>query len=438
MRTIRNLFFTRLSAANPQPFDGISAGDFIDSIGRPLTIRREDLATIVANTRANIAATVDAAGDVVGLPIDTLNHNHGEAAGYIVDAALDEARGVITFTPRWNEEGRELIGGDKVRYFSPEIDLREKVALGGSLTNYPATRDRKQKHMLRPVTLSASLSVASMDESLDEESLRKKRCFSEWANNWYTWALEVFDDYMVVIDEDQGKYFKVPYTEDKDGNCAFADRGEWTEMRRAWVEMAMHAAREFLAKVFNGPALPADTNAPAAPAAIPQTSNPEGTMFDISKLSAEERQAAITALFSGSNPPAELAAIVNTRAAEMAASLLAAEQRKQAVASLSTQLTGGTAEAQRGLPLSADEITALLSEPTAEKVEAALKTIQAKGLVEFGERGHNQALSGQHELPAEYAAKLDSGALTLTDLANPALDLGDLAQYNLSKWQKKE
>ena len=109
MRTIRNLFFTRLSAANPQPFDGISAGDFIDSIGRPLTIRREDLATIVANTRANIAATVDAAGDVVGLPIDTLNHNHGEAAGYIVDAALDEARGVITFTPRWNESSASVI-----------------------------------------------------------------------------------------------------------------------------------------------------------------------------------------------------------------------------------------------------------------------------------------------------------------------------------------
>lgn len=38
------------------------------------------------------------------------------------------------------------------------------------------------------------------------------------------------------------------------------------------------------------------------------------------------------------------------------------------------------------------------------------------------------------ELPAEYAAQLASGKLTLADLSNPLLDLGDLNQYDLSQF----
>jgi hypothetical protein len=60
------------------------------------------------------------------------------------------------------------------------------------------------------------------------------------------------------------------------------------------------------------------------------------------------------------------------------------------------------------------------------------------GFVEFAEMGHGRRVTGAVELPAEIAKKLDSGEMKIADLSSPILDLGDVAQYNLSKWQGKE
>lgn len=426
---LKNFMFHQLSSANlAAPFDGMAVGDFVDMYGRSISIRREELEQYVANTKANLEATRDTAGDIVGLPIDTLNHDKGIAAGWIVDVGLAKDRDVLTFTPRWNETGRALIMGDELRYFSPTFDPRQKIVLGGSLTNWPATKDAKEKRLLKPISM-ADLSTVS-DESFDEKSMKVRRAFAEATRSYYVWAVEVFPDYLIAYDDDDCKTYKVPYTESEE-DLTFSARSEWIEVKQAWVEMAFGIVRDFINRAFAGRP---ETEMPEPAAKI----QPEEKMIDFSKLSADERSAAVTALLSGSNPPAELAVLVKSQAEKMAAELLAVEQRKLHVADLASALVGGTAEAKRGLPLDKTELSAFLLNPTPEVAEKFLSAIQAKGLVEFGEVGHSREVAGQHELPAEFAEKLDSGGLTLADLANPILALGDLSQYNLSKWQKEQ
>jgi hypothetical protein len=420
--------FHQLSSANlAAPFDGMAVGDFVDMYGRSISIKREELEQYVANTKANLGATRDAAGNIVGLPIDTLNHDKGIAAGWIVDVSIAEGRDVLTFAPRWNETGRALIMGDELRYFSPTFDPRNKVILGGSLTNWPATKDAKEKRLLKPISMAELATVS--DESFDEKSMKVRRAFSEATRSYYVWAVEVFPDYLIAYDDDDCQTYKVPYTESEDG-LTFSARSEWVEVKQAWVEMAFGIVRDFINRAFAG-------RAETMPEPAAKTTEEKMTI-DFSKMSTEERSAAATALLSGSNPPAELAALVKSQAEKMAAELLAVEQRKLHVADLASALVGGTAESKRGLPLDKAELAGFLLNPTPEVAERFLSAIQAKGLVEFGELGHSREEKGQHELPAEFAEKLDSGGLTLSDLANPILALGDLSQYNLSKWQKEQ
>ena len=140
-----------------KPFDGMAAGRFTDMFGRDTVFLPEELPSYVANTKLALGSTRNASGEVVGFPIDTMNHDGGLAAGWIVDVNLSEGRNVIEFTPRWNDLGRGSIGADTMRFFSPTIDTEAKVIIGGSLTNWPATRTREHQILLRPVELSAQM-----------------------------------------------------------------------------------------------------------------------------------------------------------------------------------------------------------------------------------------------------------------------------------------
>jgi hypothetical protein len=86
-----------------------------------------------------------------------MNHNGGEAAGWIIDVNQAPGRNVIEFTPRWNMNGAAAIGSDTMRYFSPTIDIEHKTIIGGSLTNWPATRTPEHQILLRPVELSSQM-----------------------------------------------------------------------------------------------------------------------------------------------------------------------------------------------------------------------------------------------------------------------------------------
>jgi hypothetical protein len=135
-----------------RPFDGMRAGSFVDMRGTPVTFGLAELEKYVTNTRAAIEATRGESGEVVGLPIDAKNHDKGDAAGWIIDAEL--SGDVIRLTPRWTNLGLELIGESRQRFFSPTVDLASMTIIGGSLTNWPATR-KGGKTLLRPIELEA-------------------------------------------------------------------------------------------------------------------------------------------------------------------------------------------------------------------------------------------------------------------------------------------
>jgi hypothetical protein len=420
--------FTDLAQGDPsKPFDGMAAGTFIDMYGRRATFKKEELSTYVANTKKALASTKDSSGAIVGLPIDCRNHDHGDAAGWVVDCELAASGDKVQFMPRWTQLGQELIGKDIQRFFSPTIDTELKVIQGGSLTNWPAMRSNKTGEiLLSPVEMAAGT------ESLNSRLGRICQAFMDFFYNdieadWDLYPIEVFDDHLIV--SNSGKLYSVPFTE-VDGELQFSAISDWQEMQHTYapVEHAIDTLKTWFTRLF---ARPKAEQAPVI-------SEPEeDNMFDFAKLTPQERQAAITQLLSGSNPPAELAALIDARATERAAELVAAEQRKAHAGTLAAALIGGTAETKRGLPLDKAELTALLLEPTAEKLEAALSAIQAKGLIEYAETGHSNEVHGRQELPAEVAKELDGGRLKLADLANPILALGDLAQYNLTKWKEK-
>lgn len=141
----------------PKAFDGMSAGTFTDMWGRETEFKLDEMQTYAVNTAFALESTRDSDGNIVGLPIDAMNHENREAAGWIVAVDLSEDGSKLRFTPRWNSLGRELIGGDYARFFSPTVDLKAKAVIGGSLTNWPATRTAANQILLRPIELSTGV-----------------------------------------------------------------------------------------------------------------------------------------------------------------------------------------------------------------------------------------------------------------------------------------
>lgn len=143
--------------------DGMAAGTFVSMWGDEITFLPEELQEYVRNTKRILSSTKDSNGAVVGLPIDQDAHDHIGGAGWIIDLEVDDTRGVILFTVNWTEIGLELISKNIRRFFSPSVDIVNKVILGGSLTNYPASRNAKGQIMLRPIELSQSKTLKEFD-----------------------------------------------------------------------------------------------------------------------------------------------------------------------------------------------------------------------------------------------------------------------------------
>lgn len=154
----KDFLFVDLSlAGDNKVIDGMAAGTFTDMWGRETVFVPEELPAYVANTKRALESTKDSNGQIVGFPIDAYGHVADEAAGWITDVNMAEGRSIIQFTVRWNSIGVNSIGGDTMRYFSPSIDVNQKVIVGGSLTNWPATRTEDHQILLHPVELSAQL-----------------------------------------------------------------------------------------------------------------------------------------------------------------------------------------------------------------------------------------------------------------------------------------
>lgn len=171
---ITNFSFTDLlqELSHLSKIDGMAAGEFTTMLGQKVRFLKSELSTYVANTLRVLESTRDSKGEIIGLPIDFEGHDHRGGAGWIVGLELDEERGVIQFLVNWTEEGIRVIQSNMSRYFSPSINTENKTIIGGSLTNYPATRNARGEILLRPVELSLSIKELSMtDEQKDKDIL---------------------------------------------------------------------------------------------------------------------------------------------------------------------------------------------------------------------------------------------------------------------------
>jgi len=440
--------YVELSDASDKPFDGFAPGvDFVDMAGHVITIAPEDVPTYLANTQKAIESTRGESGELAGLPIDAKGHDKGDGAGYILDAQPDGNK--IKLTPSWNDIGRDVIGKKIRRWFSATVDTVNKVILGGSLTNWPATRKKNGEILLRPIELSSPLIALQEGESLDDQSMNVRRAFGaafmQPMDSPY--CDEVFADHVIVKSGD--KKFKVAYSADESGAIAFAPFAEWVEVVETYVEASANKQQqgviemtkeEVEAMIAPLMAKIAEFSKPAAPIASPAASP---TLLDLSQminlegLSDEAKAKQMQAI--------EAAVSQMQQATELQyAQVFAKRQRESNIANLSAQLVGGTPDAPRGLRgTDAAELSKRLAklDPDDEKYFSDLLiNLQVNGFVNYKELGHNRKASGTLALPAEYAKKLDNQELTISDRSNPiaASDLGDLTQYDLSRWAGKE
>ena len=436
------VFATKLESATttPSKIDGMAAGEFMDNMGRVAAFKAIDLPLYVANTKKALAATVDGNGVLVGVPIDSAGHRSELAAGWIKDVELDAQRQIITFSVEWNELGVESITSNTLRYFSPEVDLRAKVIMGGALTNWPATRNKENEILLKPVTLSLSmfsLGGESLDAKVNSVCNAFYEAYAEYDYNNY--PVEVFDTYLICHMEDG--YWQAPYSVDENDKVSFIEMAAWKPVKKDWAERAL----EFFKKVLSG-----FSNQRASEE---QNQNPEDVMFELDKLPPEQRTAllsqardVLTAELSSASSSAapELAKLIQTRIDNGVNSALAMEQRKQHVAQFSARAVSGTKELPQGLPVAQDKIEAImlaLPEDQQKNFEDVITGILEKGLVPFAELGHEKPQKGNREIPAEVKLSLNNwlgSKKTVEEFFAVCPELGDMSEYDLAAYQKKE
>jgi hypothetical protein len=476
MTKLKQFVFVDLAgqADGVKPFDGMAAGEFVDMYGRRATFKKEDMPTYVKNTKAILASTADSAGNIVGLPIDAMNHDHREAAGWLVDVELAESGDVILFTPRWNAAGVDLIGNDVARFFSPTVNLANKSIEGGSLTNWPATRDEKTgKILLRPIELSAQMFELA-DESLPDRIQRIARAFRkafyDGFDTEYAWPVDVFDGY--IICEMGEKLYRVDFKETDEG-IKFTEFAEWVEVKRSYVEAMMRQFKQWISGVFkpgestsNG-----DGDAPAADQTKTGVIEMELTQEQLTELVTKTVNAALAAQTPApvQKPAADLSALLDMeglsdeakkqRKAELASyiaserqaaelewrSELARHAHESNMTKQANQAVGGTDEAPRGFRVSAEELKAHLMKLDPDEAKfwcELMASTQEKGLVEFGEKGHGRTMQGTQELPAAIKAMLSSWIASGKEIAEfftvNAVELGNMSDYNLAEFQPKE
>ena len=162
-----DFIFVELSADDIKLIDGLAAGTFTAMNGTEFTFPVEKLQSYIEKTNVVLESTKDSNGEIVGLPIDLLGHDHKGGAGWIVGMQLDKVRNIIQLAVKWTQAGIDAIKSNTRRFFSPSFDPEKEIFLGGSLTNYPATRNASGQILLRPVEFSQSIKEIDMEKTLE-------------------------------------------------------------------------------------------------------------------------------------------------------------------------------------------------------------------------------------------------------------------------------
>jgi hypothetical protein len=396
-----NFSYTDLSlTGEARPFDGMAAGRFVDMWGRETVFLPEELPDYVRNTKLALASTMDANGQVVGFPIDQLNHEGGAAAGWIVDVDLSMGRDVIEFTPRWNNWGREKIGADEMRFFSPTIDVEKRVIIGGSLTNWPATRTSEHQILLRPVELSESIQTHSI-APLVTLGLVMQTMLSELK------ALLLG---------------KTPEAGTEEGVVTLEDEIVQTTEVEAEVEVEPEAVET----------TEADTEeaAPETPV-IAELASP----VTIANAGAGEPVVDLTSDV--------VQVMIAERAEKRAAELMAQREHAGKVKSFAARLVGGTPERPVGLAIDASRVEAFLAalpEPLYPEAEAILTAAVDRAPVAYTEAGHSRVMTGTQQLPDAIKPTLKawlSGGRSIEKFFElNAVELGNITDYNLIEFKE--
>ena len=401
-------YFVDLSQSTAKPFDGMKAGKFTAMDGRPVEFAEADMSAFLAGTQAAIEATKAESGDIVGLPIDMRNHEHGDAAGWIIGAEL--MGDVIRLTAKWTQAGLDLIGAGLQRFFSPSVDMANKAIIGGSLTNWPATR-AGGKTLLRPIELSQG--VYSLETSLDA---KMRKIYSSFYDQFpgdsemmppAVMIREIFEGYVIVESADGLR--NVTYTESEDG-VTFASEADWVKVEISYQEVGQIDEAEDQTEEVPDESTP-EMSIPATPQVV------------------ELSEAQIAALVDEK---------VNVRLAELAR----IADRKRDTLDFSERVCNGTKDSPIGLsvpPADLCEILLSLPEDHAEKIKTLLEHVVKVGVVNFAERGHGQILQNKPLLDSQSARHLAAwlkAGKTLTEFFTVNPEVGKETDFNLSEYIK--
>lgn len=386
-----------------KPFEGLAAGVWIDMAGRSVEIDAEKFPLIVENTMKAIGSTSVDSGDVVGLPIDQRNHNKGEAAGHIVSVELGES-GKIELTPRWNDAGRKLIGGNIFRCFSATFDPANNVILGGSLVNWPALVNRDGTRALKPIELGSML-IAHSEKT-------GKNIMEFTAEDRDTALAEFMSSQSSGSDDDETGEINM-------------DKDELIELIGAVFDAKLkESAKRRLAEFGKGDDSDKDGDAERNNLDLDM-----GLLFDFEGASDELMDAY-------KEKYAEFGKLVESKAKASHIRMMAQVRREHNVAEFVTKITTGNADRPRALATDADKLGKWLLSLNAEQAEFAtdlLSSIQSDGLVDFSEKGHGgNNDEGKESLPSEYASLLDDKTITVRELGQLGINPDD---YDLSQWR---
>ncbi len=386
-----NIHFIELALSDGATFDALVPGTFTDMLGREVTISPSDLSKIVENTIEAIGAAVTATGEIVGLPIDAKDHDKGDGAGWIVGAEL--SGGIVRLQPKWTMVGRDLIAGGIRRFFSATVDLKNKIILGGTLTNWPALRNKKGVMQLRPIELSANLcEIVQDDDSPEVMEMAKNKTATP--NEPVEKEVSGGGIDLAALRNEIKSDILAEFQKSADGDDA-ADRMKDSLKIEAFADVAdLSGARDALL----------------------------GQM-----------QTALRAEYTR----------MQANAGQMLAGMMAEIKRDQHVAEFAALVVGGNEKRPVGFPVGQEEVeTFLLSLSDVQRTaaESIFGRIHEQGLVEFGAIGHGKHSKAKLPVP-EFAreslqATIDAGNSATAFFT--AAGLGDADGYDLSGYVSEE
>lgn len=411
--------FLFVEFAEGQPVEVLRPGTFVDRNGRTVEVTLQDLEAFVTAFEAG------ATGQEV--PID-IQHERAEAAGWIKRLYRDGNR--LLALPDWNELGQRLVKERIYRYLSATIDMAQKVIKSVSLVNFPAVKG------LKPVELSEGIYTLQADNGWFEGLVMRIAAVIREALGTTSEPEEEtppVEEAEFVIRKEGNKI--ILYSSDGEkvlGRFPFGE-GEEYGSEEAAREAATKREREIQHfKHEGGEAETTDQTelqGNIQSMLIPE----EDTDMNEEQLKELREQIRNEVLAELEQEETHLAELREEVRKEVEVELQERFERRKGLVEFVEGLCGGDDAALSAKP---EDVVEFLEGLEGDQLEQAKTLLQSK-VVDLSERGSSREgkRNGRKELPKEVQMALDGGDLTVADLGNQILDLGDLEQYDLSKWE---